>query len=190
MLAAGELPEIERHVVARGGLPPSDQHVHQHDDPRPSAVSDRSLCRQRERSGLPLVRPHRMEARTCRSAPGASAVTTVLKRGTWTPTSRPTRRRSSNSPTMRRTSSARSRGDRQGQQPRRRAQEPPLAQRTLSSGLRDGRRSRAQVLARNPWTRRARAFRVIPGIDWNSHYDDPFGEGAYEAYRRVGSHGR
>lgn len=26
---------------------------------------------------------------------------------------------------------------------------------------------------------------VIPGIDWNSHYDDPFGEGAYEAYRRV-----
>lgn len=28
-------------------------------------------------------------------------------------------------------------------------------------------------------------FVVIPGIDWNSHYDDPFGEGAYEAYRRV-----
>ena len=25
----------------------------------------------------------------------------------------------------------------------------------------------------------------MPGIDWNSHYDDPFGEGAYEAYRRV-----
>lgn len=28
-------------------------------------------------------------------------------------------------------------------------------------------------------------FAVMPGIDWNSHYDDPFGEGAYEAYRRV-----
>jgi hypothetical protein len=28
-------------------------------------------------------------------------------------------------------------------------------------------------------------FVVMPGIDWNSHYDDPFGEGAYEAYRRV-----
>lgn len=28
-------------------------------------------------------------------------------------------------------------------------------------------------------------FVVIPGIDWNSHYDDPFGEAAYEAYRRV-----
>lgn len=28
-------------------------------------------------------------------------------------------------------------------------------------------------------------FAVLPGIDWNSHYDDPFGEGAYEAYRRV-----
>src|SRR4029079_5094204 len=28
-------------------------------------------------------------------------------------------------------------------------------------------------------------FVVIPGIDWNSHYDDPFGEGAYEAYRRI-----
>lgn len=28
-------------------------------------------------------------------------------------------------------------------------------------------------------------FVVVPGIDWNSHYDDPFGEGAYEAYRRV-----
>lgn len=26
---------------------------------------------------------------------------------------------------------------------------------------------------------------VIPGIDWSSHYDDPFGKGAYEAYRRV-----
>jgi hypothetical protein len=28
-------------------------------------------------------------------------------------------------------------------------------------------------------------FAVLPGIDWNSHYDDPFGEGAYAAYRRV-----
>lgn len=28
-------------------------------------------------------------------------------------------------------------------------------------------------------------FAVLPGIDWNSHYHDPFGEGAYEAYRRV-----
>lgn len=28
-------------------------------------------------------------------------------------------------------------------------------------------------------------FAVLPGIDWNSHYDDPFGEGAYEAYRRA-----
>ncbi len=28
-------------------------------------------------------------------------------------------------------------------------------------------------------------FVVMPGIDWNSHYDDPFGEGAHEAYRRV-----
>ncbi|MGH2906235.1 MAG: alkaline phosphatase family protein [Solirubrobacterales bacterium] len=28
-------------------------------------------------------------------------------------------------------------------------------------------------------------FAVLPGIDWNSHYDDPFGEGAHEAYRRV-----
>lgn len=28
-------------------------------------------------------------------------------------------------------------------------------------------------------------FVVMPGIDWNSHYDDPFGEGTYEAYRRV-----
>jgi hypothetical protein len=28
-------------------------------------------------------------------------------------------------------------------------------------------------------------FVVIPGIDWNSHYDDPFGEGAFDAYRRV-----
>lgn len=28
-------------------------------------------------------------------------------------------------------------------------------------------------------------FVVLPGIDWNSHYDDPFGEGAWEAYRRV-----
>lgn len=28
-------------------------------------------------------------------------------------------------------------------------------------------------------------FVVMPGIDWNSHYDDPFGEGAWEAYRRV-----
>jgi hypothetical protein len=26
---------------------------------------------------------------------------------------------------------------------------------------------------------------VMPGIDWNSHYDDPFGEGAREAYLRV-----
>lgn len=28
-------------------------------------------------------------------------------------------------------------------------------------------------------------FVVMPGIDWNSHYDDPFGEGAHEAYRRI-----
>src|SRR4051794_24189659 len=28
-------------------------------------------------------------------------------------------------------------------------------------------------------------FVVVPGIDWNSHYDDPFGEGAHEAYRRI-----
>lgn len=28
-------------------------------------------------------------------------------------------------------------------------------------------------------------FAVMPGIDWNSHYDDPFGDAAYEAYRRV-----
>jgi hypothetical protein len=28
-------------------------------------------------------------------------------------------------------------------------------------------------------------FAVLPGIDWNSHYDDPFGEGAYEGYRRA-----
>lgn len=28
-------------------------------------------------------------------------------------------------------------------------------------------------------------FVVMPGIDWNSHYDDPFGEGARAAYRRV-----
>lgn len=28
-------------------------------------------------------------------------------------------------------------------------------------------------------------FAVLPGIDWNSHYDDPFGEGAHAAYRRV-----
>lgn len=28
-------------------------------------------------------------------------------------------------------------------------------------------------------------FAVMPGIDWNSHYDDPFGEAAYDAYRRV-----
>lgn len=28
-------------------------------------------------------------------------------------------------------------------------------------------------------------FAVMPGIDWNSHYDDPFGDGATEAYRRV-----
>ncbi|MFT4050297.1 MAG: alkaline phosphatase family protein [Solirubrobacterales bacterium] len=28
-------------------------------------------------------------------------------------------------------------------------------------------------------------FVVMPGIDWNSHYDDPFGAGAREAYRRV-----
>lgn len=28
-------------------------------------------------------------------------------------------------------------------------------------------------------------FAVMPGIDWNSHYDDPFGAAAYEAYRQV-----
>jgi hypothetical protein len=28
-------------------------------------------------------------------------------------------------------------------------------------------------------------FVVMPGIDWNSHYDDPFGAGAIAAYRRV-----
>ena len=28
-------------------------------------------------------------------------------------------------------------------------------------------------------------FVVVPGIDWNSHYDDPFGEGAFAAYRRI-----
>lgn len=28
-------------------------------------------------------------------------------------------------------------------------------------------------------------FVVMPGIDWNSHYDDTFGEGTFEAYRRV-----
>jgi arylsulfatase A-like enzyme len=28
-------------------------------------------------------------------------------------------------------------------------------------------------------------FAVLPGIDWNSHYDDPFGDGAHEAYRRA-----
>jgi hypothetical protein len=28
-------------------------------------------------------------------------------------------------------------------------------------------------------------FAVMPGIDWNSHYDDPFGEATFEAYRRV-----
>jgi hypothetical protein len=28
-------------------------------------------------------------------------------------------------------------------------------------------------------------FVVMPGIDWNSHYDDPFGEGARQAYLRV-----
>lgn len=28
-------------------------------------------------------------------------------------------------------------------------------------------------------------FVTFPGIDWNSHYDNPFGEGAYAAYRKV-----
>lgn len=28
-------------------------------------------------------------------------------------------------------------------------------------------------------------FAVMPGIDWNSHYDDPFGDQTHEAYRRV-----
>lgn len=28
-------------------------------------------------------------------------------------------------------------------------------------------------------------FVVMPGIDWNSHYDDPFGEGSRQAYLRV-----
>lgn len=28
-------------------------------------------------------------------------------------------------------------------------------------------------------------FAVMPGIDWNSHYDDPFGDATYEAYRRL-----
>ncbi len=28
-------------------------------------------------------------------------------------------------------------------------------------------------------------FAVMPGIDWNSHYDDPFGDAAHDAYRRI-----
>ncbi|MBJ7353205.1 MAG: alkaline phosphatase family protein [Thermoleophilaceae bacterium] len=42
-----------------------------------------------------------------------------------------------------------------------------------------------KVLARSLDKHAPFRFVVIPGIDWNSHYDDPFGEGAYEAYRRV-----
>lgn len=38
----------------------------------------------------------------------------------------------------------------------------------------------ASLDAASPFT-----FVVMPGIDWNSHYDDPFGEATYEAYRRV-----
>jgi hypothetical protein len=28
-------------------------------------------------------------------------------------------------------------------------------------------------------------FVVVPGIDWNSHYDDPFGEATHQAYLRI-----
>jgi hypothetical protein len=42
-----------------------------------------------------------------------------------------------------------------------------------------------EVLVNSLDTPAAVRFAVMPGIDWNSHYDDPFGEGAYEAYRRV-----